>query len=334
MSVQKQASLPDEQWDQLLQLIDQGRCTPFIGPEAYSEWLPTSIITARKWTGKYDFPLAVILDDFYDLAKEKYGYPLEDSHILARVAQFLAIEKEDDMYPKNLLSNELGRMKPPQFNLEQHRNSTYAVLADLNLPLYLTTNYDHFMEAALESRGRKPVSEFCCWNEKLYNYTKAASISSVFDKGKKYKPTVDQPLVYHLHGVVDIAQSMVLTEKDYLDFAINLNKNDEKLSLPAVVRTTLATSSFMFIGYRLEDITFRVIFQGVMSLLGNIQRPKSMAVQLPPTIPEEKREKVNGYLNAYIKNMFSLYAYWGSLKSFSIELRDRLDKYRSERTEG
>ena len=334
MSIQQQERLPDEQWDQILRLIDQGKCTPFIGPEAYAEWLPTTINTARKWTGKYGFPLAVILDDFYNLAKEKYGYPLEDSHILARVAQFLAIENADDMYPKNLLSNELSGMKPPQFNLEAYRDSTYSVLADLNLPLYLTTNYDHFMEAALESRGRKPVSEFCCWNEKLYNYTKAAGIPSVFDKGKKYTPTVDQPLVYHLHGIIEIAQSMVLTEKDYLDFAINLNKNDEKLSLPSVVRRTLATSTFMFVGYRLEDVTFRVIFQGVMSLLGNIQRPKSMAVQLPPIVPEERREKVSAYLNAYINNMFSLYAYWGSLKSFSVELRNRLDQYRSTKAEG
>jgi hypothetical protein len=349
MTSEVKQTLPDEQWTQLLKLIDQAKCTPFIGPGVYSEWLPPFIATAKKWTDKYNFPLALPLQDFYNLAKEKYGYPLEDAHQLAMVAQFLAIENEDDMYPKDLLSSELGAIKAPDFGLEEFRNTTYSVLADLNLPLYITTNYDDFMEAALESRGRKPVREFCRWNEKLYNYAKAAGISSVFDKGKKnidrdaiqeykfrpatenYRPSVEQPLVYHLHGILDIPQSMVLTEKDYFDFAINLNKNDEKMSLPTIIRTNLATSSFLFVGYRLEDITFRVIVQGVMSVLGNIQRPKSMAVQLPPSFPMDKRQKVLGYMNSYIKSMFSLYAYWGDLKTFSNELRTRLDSYRSQK---
>jgi hypothetical protein len=329
MGLQEHASLTDEQWELILNLIVQKRCTPIIGPEAYAEWLPTSIATARKWAGKYGFPLAIVLEEFYNIAKEKYGYPLDDSNILATVAQFLAVDKEDEMFPKELLSNELKQIRFPKFGLEEYRNSPYSVLADLNLPLYITTNYDHFMESALESRGKNPVSEFCRWNEKLYNYTKWAGIPSAFDKGKKYRPSVDQPLVYHLHGVIDVPQSMVLSEKDYLDFAINLNKSDEKISLPPFIRTTLATSSFLFIGYRLEDIRFRVIFQGVMSLLGDIQRPKSMAVQLAPSIPGVMREKLEAYLNAYIKNMFSLFAYWGDLNSFLLELRTRLNEFRS-----
>jgi SIR2-like domain len=337
MPSESEQTLPDEQWTLLLDSIEasqkgQIKCTPFIGPGVYSEWLPAFIVTAKKWIDEYEFPLALALEDFYNLAKEKYGYPLEDAHQLAMVAQFLAIEKGDDMYPQMLLSKELATIKPPDFGLEEFRNTPYSVLADLKLPLYITTNYDYFMEAALESRGRKPVSEFCRWNEKLYNYAKLTGISSVFDKGKKnYKPSVDQPLVYHLHGVLNIPQSMVLTEKDYFDFAINLNKNDEKMSLPSVIRIALAASFFLFVGYRLEDITFRVIVQGVMSVLGDIQRPKSMAVQLPPSFPMDKRLKVLIYLNSYIKNMFSLYAYWGDHKSFSAELRRRWDSYKSQK---
>ena len=61
---------------------------------------------------------------------------------------------------------------------------------------------------------------------------------------------------------------MVLTERNYIDFVINLNKNDEKLTLPSTIRTALAAaSSLLFIGYSFEDLTFRVIFQGVISLL-------------------------------------------------------------------
>ena len=46
---------------------------------------------------------------------------------------------------------------------------------------------------------------------------------------------------------------MVLTEKNYIDFVINLNKNDEKLTLLSTIGTALAASSLLFIGYSFED---------------------------------------------------------------------------------
>jgi len=44
-------------------------------------------------------------------------------------------------------------------------NEVHQVLASLNLPLYLTTNCDNFMTAALAARGRQPSREICRWNE-------------------------------------------------------------------------------------------------------------------------------------------------------------------------
>lgn len=135
-------SLSDEDWDELLYAIKDQKCTPFIGAGACASWLPLGSEIARDWARKYD-------------------YPLGDSHQLARIAQFLAIKEDDDMYPKNILNRILKEKRPPDFRLDEHRNTPYAVLADLNLPIYITINYDHFMEAALKSRGKDPVSEFC-----------------------------------------------------------------------------------------------------------------------------------------------------------------------------
>lgn len=332
------------QWDELLEQISLQQCTPFIGPEAYAPWLPLSMETVTRWTGSYGYPLVFEeFNNFYKIAREKYGYPLEDSHQLAKVAQFLAIERGNDIAPKQILSKELKDIKPPDFSLQEHEDNPYRVLADLNLPIYITTNYDYFMESALENRGKKPVSEFCRWNEKLYRYTETAEIPSVFDKDQKYERTKDlelkyrptresyrpspaEPLVYHLHGIYEIPQSLVLTEKDYLDFAINLNKNDEKISLPHSVRKALA-GSLLFVGYRLEDITFRVIFQGVIRILGEIQRPISIAVQLAPQL----QQKAQSYLNRYTQNMFEVIVYWDSLDKFSIELRRRWDDFKKKR---
>jgi hypothetical protein len=75
------------------------------------------------------------------------------------------------------------------------------------------------MEEALKTRGKEPVSEFYRWNDYL---RKAAT----FDSGiaKRYKPTSDRPLVYHLHGSIDVPQSMVLIVRDYIDFIKSTNE--------------------------------------------------------------------------------------------------------------
>src|SRR5919107_2865395 len=290
-------TLTVEDWEELLNSIDECQCTPFIGPEAYTLGVPAIKNIATEWA-------------------EKHQYPFEDSRELAKVAQFLAIDKGDNMYPKKDISRELKGIQPPNFSLDEYRNTPYAVLADLNLPIYITTNYDHFMEAALKSKGKEPVSEFCRWSEKLSNYARQAEMPYAFDKKKRYQPSETKPLVYHLHGDIDIPRSMVLTERDYIDFVINLNKNDEKLTLPSPIRTALATSSLLFIGYSFEDITFRVIFQGVMSLLDVMGREISIAVQLPPQLTTERKEEAERYLVQYTKDMYELHVYWGDSSEF------------------
>ena len=136
----------------------------------------------------------------------------------------------------------------------------------------------------LRVQGESPDSDYCRWNEAL----ELAGETSLFSNSE-YKPSETRPLVYHLHGSAEVPQSIVLTERDYIYFLINLSK-DEKL-LPTYIRKALATKSLLFIGYSLTDINFRVIFQGIMSILGrNFQLP-SISVQLPPSFDKDKEEK-------------------------------------------
>ena len=318
-------SLKDNDWDDLLESIKEKKCTPFIGERACAPWLPFGRDLASKWA-------------------DEHGYPLEDSYQLSRVAQFLAIEEGDNNHPKHILRKHLEKVEPPNFSLEEHRKTPYSVLADLNLPVYITTNHDLFMEAALKSKGKAPVSDFCLWNKDLRSLAKTAEIFSVFERGSKYRPTPSSPLVYHLYGLYclsvqyrpndrdiqddkDIPQSMVLTEKDYIDFVINLNKEDEKIIFPPVIRQALAMTSLLFIGYSLDDISFRVIFQGVVSLQASM-RKTSIAVQFPPRIAYNKPDQARKYLDQYTKDMFKVHVYWGDASEFSKELRQRWDNFK------
>ena len=106
--------------------------------------------------------------------KEKHSHPLEhlyelarihglgDSYQLARLTQFLAIQNTE-LYPKTLLSEIIKRI---DLSLFPHDSRfPYDVLASLNLPIYITTNYDRFLEESLSREtGKKPDSDFFRWN--------------------------------------------------------------------------------------------------------------------------------------------------------------------------
>ena len=310
--------LKDEEWNELLTAIEEKKCTPFIGAGASSQWIPLGRNISNKW------------------AKE-YGYPLEDSHELPRVAEFLAIKRDYDLAPKKTLSLELRKINPPNFALEALRNTSHAVLADLNLPVYITTNYDQFLEAALQSRGRKPITEFCRWSKELNKFVEKLGIPSIFDKrSSKISLSEDRPIVYHLHGVnhlkdinIDTPQSMVLTERDYIDFVININKEERQSNLlPPIIQRAPLTTTLLFIGYGLEDLNFRVIFQGVINLEAYEFRQKSIAVQLQSGFNQQNKEKAQKYLDSYTKDMYKIAVYWGDPLEFATELRRRLDDFR------
>jgi hypothetical protein len=74
-------ALNGSDWQILVERIKQGRCTPFIGAGVHRGVLPLASKVAAGWA-------------------EEYGYPLEDRDDLARLAQFVAVSKNDKMYPK------------------------------------------------------------------------------------------------------------------------------------------------------------------------------------------------------------------------------------------
>ena len=280
--------------------IRDGRCTPFLGAGAAQGVLPLGSQIAREWA-------------------EKFGYPLEDAGNLARVATYLAVEY-DPMYPKEmLLKNLFQGPRMPDFS---DPDEPHAVLAGLPLPLYMTTNYDSFMTQALKAVGKRPCRELCRWN----NFIKDSP--SIFDANSGYEPSPEEPVVFHLHGHDGYAESLVLTEDDYLDFLVNISRDDQLL--PKYVLRCLAYTSLLFIGYSLADWSFRVLFRGLVTSSEQSLRRISVTVQLPPlpggAVPESHQEEVQTYLSKYF-NQLDIRVYWGSASEFMNELRSRWEAF-------
>jgi len=109
--------------------------------------------------------------------------------------------------------------------------------------------------------------------------------------------------------------SMVLTERDYTDFVIYLNKLEERDIIPSILRKGLSTSSLLFIGYTLEDISFRGIYQGFLSFLNSLPsefRRLSIVVQDNPRNYNTEDVIMQKYLEQYTR-ICLMYMYSGGI---------------------
>jgi hypothetical protein len=300
------STLSDDDWSNLIDLIDEKACTPFIGAGAASAVLPLGGSLAKEWA-------------------DHHQYPLNDDFSLTRVTQYLAIERRDLTFPKRAMQKRIeGRQ--PDFS---DPNEPHMVLADLELPFYITTNYDSFMSDALtrslERRhgagtAHKPRRQICRWYETPAAGRRRTELES--------EPTPDNPLVFHLHGHYETPESLVLTEDDYLNFLVRLSEPSRDL-LPQVITRALSQSAILFIGYSLADWTFRVLFRSLSSAAPASFRYPCIAVQLPPEDAKKRRQaKAQEYLKRYFGRVVSgeVMVHFQDVHEFTAELRERWER--------
>lgn len=288
--------LLEEEWEVLIDGIKRKQCTPFLGAGVCYGILPLGSDIAKEWADRFDYP-----------------YP--DKTNLISVAQFVAL-KRDRMTPKHLILDKFKSSAPPDFSdpSEPHR-----ALADLRLPIYLTTNYDTFMTQALRYREQDVEREFYLWNKYLANLL--VDSPPIFEREPAYRPTPARPLVFHLHGNEEAPESLVLTEDDYIDFLIEAGPGG--YAPPPPIQRALTGSSLLFIGYSIADWNFRV-------LLGSLNRYKpagarrlNVAVMPPPSGTEAEQPKVQDYLTRFYAGM-GVRVHWSKARDFVTELRSRM----------
>jgi hypothetical protein len=291
------------QWKALADNIRHGECTPFLGAGASAPTIPTSIELAR------------------DLATA-FEYPLSDRDDLSRVVQFLALSSSDVNFPKREILKRIRACGSPEFAGDE----PHYALASLSLPVYLTTNYDDFMVQALAAQNRKFRRDFCRWKPAL------AEHPSIWQRETDYRPSSEIPIVYHLHGCDLLAESLVATEDDYLEFIYNIAKSGSMTKtvkrsweiLPPPVMKAISTNCLLFLGYRLGDWNFRVIFRWLVLSLRKTQTRLKVAVQLSPAHDPQLAEQAQIYLTKYFHDMFDVVVFWGTANQFVSELRRHL----------
>ena len=306
-------------WPFLLDDLRKGKCVPFLGPRVTAGLLPDAAQVATRLA-------------------DKYNYPLADRTDLAKVARYIALNAPQDLRAEytRLLRRSLfaylglkptreDRQRFANANLTEtaagigwaekvralHENEIHHLLAELKLPLYMTTNCDSFMTEALRATGAANVRRA----GPRWEQVQAGTPQYTLDP----EPSRENPVVFHLNGYDDDptqAHQMVLSEDDYLSHFVRLNR-DHNYILPMDVVGRLGESSFLFLGYSLNDWEFRVVLQGLVAALN---RPKkvNVGVQLEEG-PDQDPEKVLQYLGDYM-DQYNIKIYWGTPQQFATEL--------------
>ncbi|MGH9151600.1 MAG: CHAT domain-containing protein [Acidimicrobiales bacterium] len=319
-----------ERWPALLNHIRRQRCLPIVGPGLSDSLLGPRESIARRWADRYRFPMAV-----------------HDEEDLADVAQYLWATQDKD-FPVDelrgdlkLTLDELGA-DPPEERRElgsgtgavaaadldrlvtaaweaQRRvdpTEPYSVLASMPFPIYVTTQPVGLLTAALRAAGKQPRVDYCRWNDE------AAWPPAVYDDDPAFVPSEAAPLVYHLFGDLGIEGSLVLTVDSYLDFLIGITAN--KASIPPAVLRALSDRVLLFLGFRIDEWAFRVVFRSIMNLQGQGRRRYShVAAQIDPEGSRtQSAEGARRYLERYLQ-WSQVDLYWGSSEAFMRDLAKR-----------
>jgi hypothetical protein len=308
-------------WDKLRLNVENDNCVAVVGAGASRSHIPAAKEMAAQL-------LSTEANPFLDAT----GRPISDSEKktaedLSEVAQYLAVKHRQGDYPKFIIARLVReKCENPQWTqpVDPHR-----ALAELNLPVYITTNYDNRMKLALQMQNKKVETAICRWSDTLQ------SEKTCFDDGT-YEPSAKHPVVFHLHGQMENPKSIIASEDDYLDFLVEMGRQKrqefesdrskqgaKRPMLPPVIQNALASKLLLFVGYGIADTNFRVILRGLKTALRS-----SAVTSITVQYGGSQRDEMKDYLQQYFKWMLDLDVFWGSSDDFARELVTQISTWK------
>lgn len=288
----------EETFRSLVGSIKAGACTPVLGSGVAGEHiLPSREELATSFVEQWMMPISEQNRD--DLAKvaQYLSVRIAPRQTQTEVCLYLASElrgRYGDRLPDAVRRSddvrEIIRTVGEQERNRQGGDDPYVILADLRLPIYVTTSWTRLLEDAIEAAGRTPIVRHFDWHRERHVDDDTA------------EPTRDTPLVYHLFGTLDDPSSLVVTEDHYFEWLTAwIKRVDRDASIPECVARALTDSSLLFLGYALDEWEFRVLFRSIKSFNGaaKLRNNFHVGVQLNPHSTVIEPEAVQDYLGKY-----------------------------------
>lgn len=258
----------------IVDAIIKGRCIPFLGAgvNVKSE--------ANNYAG---VPLG---DDIARRLANSLNYDKSGQKGLARYAQEYEVRTQRDFLVQFLASNIKDHSITP--------SPLLRVLAELPFKFFVTTNYDRLLERALKDAQK----EYKLITQYASCFENTPTTAERFRAYEGYQGVI----IYKIHGTfegkpdraapgaqdeqdkltteIDESKSqLIITEDDYIEFLTVIGKDKEKIGIPNLVTKKMTPSMLLFLGYGLEDWTFRCLYKSLIESLPKHQQRKSFAIQ-------------------------------------------------------
>jgi hypothetical protein len=252
-------------------------CTPFVGAgvsKSVCEKLDANALT--------------------DALVQQFEVPHWVSKDLPTVADYVAADNHHSQMPAKLHIRKVITDLTSLATAEME-STGWEALTDFvrcPFPLIITTNYDNFIEEAAIKAGKDVVRVVCNWFDGTKDAFKQAKMEECPPDLNTLVGT-NKVVVFHIHGHVDLPESLVLSQDDYVKFLVQFSKQSKETEsnmIPPPLHTVLACHSLLLLGYSMEDVNFKVLIRAIREIERKSILNKSLSIQTPPTRPNLCRQ--------------------------------------------
>jgi hypothetical protein len=130
--------------------------------------------------------------------------------------------------------------------------------------------------------------------------------------------------VYHFFGAAEYPETIAIAQDHFVDALVAASRPD-KTTVPEAVRAALTSRMLLFLGFQLDDWSFRALFRFILNLPGKelLRRRVHVAVQVDPEESDfDDPVSARRYIAQYLGDE-KIRIYWGSVGEFVAALNQR-----------
>jgi len=244
--------------------IERGQCIFFLGAAIHAGPPPG---LPYEYPESSRPPIGTRLSE--SLATESHytvRYPRGSTSDLQKVALDFEIQKSRSLLVSRIRTAVHENRQP---------SPILRALAELNIPIVITTNYDQLFEKALRLHAKAPVIS-------VYKKNDSNAHHATDDYTFGEEPRAQEPFVFKIHGDVDVPESIVVTDEDYIHFVLRMSDKGDFYPVPETIRYRLQKWPTVFLGYSLIDYNLRLLFKTLRWRVDPARRPDAYSVDRSP----------------------------------------------------
>ncbi|MEO3810176.1 FxSxx-COOH system tetratricopeptide repeat protein [Sphaerisporangium sp. B11E5] len=284
--------MDETDWERLIYQVTTGDCTPIIGAHLHSERTRRMQERSREWARALDFPFADPwnLEAVLDFAVTLSGGAEASAAIIHD------LRREYESWNKDEITD------------------PHAFMASVPISVYLTTDHGGQMTRALRRVGREPTTRILPWEQEAV------------EGSRDVWPTPERPLVCHLQGSIDQPETLILSEKDRIDYTGEVRWGENRVAI--AVLAALTRNPLLLVGHNPRSLSYRLLLSFLRSHEPSVTRRTHVMVLSDPA-PGGIGASAARYHLARIEQM-NLHAavFWGDGQEFTRELLRRLETRR------